>query len=286
MLKYLILKGVLVIMMEKMLNDETEVALAALLNMYIKNNGLNDKKFILECVDVIYSLNDLNGYLKHLRFINMPKNTNAAYSIKKRTIKFNNQYLNKNKNKKHALEKKISILGTTLHEISHAFQMKKIEQDNDMEAKLLRADFDLKRSNFNNKLVNLFFDRMYDKLYLCFPSERLAIYNSSETLINILNLLKYQDPDIDKYINKYKKDCFLELSDDYVYIINGKISNFPFKKFANFHDEFYMIDPVVDEELFRLLSESSLTLKEDFIYGFPIEVKNHSELKKTIKLFK
>ena len=33
MLKYLILKGVLVIMMEKMLNDETEVALAALLNM-------------------------------------------------------------------------------------------------------------------------------------------------------------------------------------------------------------------------------------------------------------
>ena len=269
-----------------MLNDETEVTLAALLNMYIKNNGLNDKKFILECVDVIYSLNDLNGYLKHLHFINMSKNTNAAYSIKKRTIKFNNQYLNKNKNKKHALEKKISILGTTLHEISHAFQMKKIEQDNDMEAKLLRADFDLKRSNFNNKLVNLFFDRMYDKLYLCFPSERLAIYNSSETLINILNLLKYQDPDIDKYINKYKKDCFLELSDDYVYIINGKISNFPFKKFANFHDEFYMIDPVVDEELFRLLSESSLTLKEDFIYGFPIEVKNHSELKKTIKLFK
>ena len=95
MLKYLILKGVLVIMMEKMLNDETEMVLAEILNIYIKNNELSNKKFILDCVDAIYSLNDLNGYLKRLRFAKMSRFVDAAYSIKKRTIKFNKTYTEK-----------------------------------------------------------------------------------------------------------------------------------------------------------------------------------------------
>ena len=210
MLKYLILKGVLVIMMKKMLNDETEVTLANILYNYIKHGGLSNEKFVFDCLSAIRELNDLNSDLNHLIFKDMGKKTYASYNYSKKTITINKRKLNDFFTHDKS-EKKLSVLNTVLHETSHVFQSKKIEQDNDLEVKLLKSEDGFEKSNSFN---HLFWKLIYNYLYLCLPSERLAIYNSYDSMINILKILRPHN--ISRYIDDCEIDCFLHL-DNYVY---------------------------------------------------------------------
>lgn len=270
--------------MEKMLSDETEYDLSKLLYSYIINDKLVDEKFIIDSFKIIYSLNDLNGYLNGVRFKKMPQGEVADYNFKTKTITIDSSIIGKSNQRLDLLENNILILDLIFHEVCHAFQVKKTNQEDNLESQLLKLDFNLKDETNEKNFSDFFWKTIYEKLYLCFPSERLAIYNSFSTIIDLLKIIKLSNGS--KYIDECYYSCFFDLNESYTYKNNGKTLFSPIEKFTIVHDKVKPLDPFINKELIYYLNRSKLSLKEKFVYGLPVSNREYKKLEKKFCLLK
>lgn len=276
------------------LDKRTKYELAKILYYYTQNGKFADKKFILVCLNIICDFEQLWDYIKHVEF--NPNKSIMAYYFKYKKIAIDPKLFNEYK-KINLFEYNTDILLLLLHEIDHAIQHKKAEGSaTDLEARLLRASFNFKDFDaLNDYAVNSgmsidvynhyvkLFIKAYDKLYNCFPSERLAIFNSSG---NISSIIKTLEPSCQKeLLNKYNLECFNFLDYDYSFIPFIHDLKSPLKKFILKHDKMPSFKLVAGENITMFLQkeQQKLSLQERFVLGFPIDTFEEKKVEFTFK---
>lgn len=172
---------------------------------YVFNYKEPDKHFLEDVLDIAINKDNLREYIKEIDY---NYDYNAAYGFTSKTLRFNVanilEYAKKSFNfYKNSYEPIINIsdleeyiclslmfILTILHELEHAKQIKTLEttNGNTFEKSLIQNSLDIISINPD----------FYRKEHDLFPTERMAIINSTSKLIEILKI----DGDFSLFINE------------------------------------------------------------------------------------
>ena len=257
--------------MEKFLSSDVEEAIAKMLYDYTKGGKLVDYDFVYRCIMLIREYQNLEDYVKKLEFSGHI--ALASYNFMKKEIIFNEDLIKKlsKKCKSDLLMNNASILNHIIHELVHAKQHKDVLFNNDLEAKLMKASFELNLTQISefdrNKLYALHHRKMYYKHYDKFPLERSARVYS---ILEKIEILKYiNDPKKEKIILNDLKLLFLKLNKDFEIVKGENYLISPLSKFIDAHDKISYLKPIKNECFSKEVYEK-LSLLERFVYGYPI----------------
>ena len=293
-----------------------EKILKLLLDYSFNGKIANDLGFVYELVEIVVNTRQLENYIigiepndfKSKDYIVCATYTfynkkilvdfdAIAYSLKCRegiASKFDSIF-------KQNLYRNIVIAQYILHELEHALQFKKADDqsDNSLEAELIRASFKLEQIVKNpNFLESICFDEqaildlvsyiqnyrsLYNKYYEFNPTEKMAEVNSYKTIIASLESIKKEiielsNHEIALFLNAmltgYSKALKLNLCPTQIYL-DGTNQKEKWKNF-DFYDE--------EEEKLMQKVKREYGLEKRLMYGLPITHKEYSDLDKLIHI--
>ena len=298
--------------------SEMELKLISLLYDYSIRGKLADKKYIEQFIDIVVNSMGLNNYLigfEILSDVTTWEDSNfvsfAGYShvLKKlyifieginKLLILNDKYRALFSSTEQIFYQNVLISQVILHELEHANQVKIINTNDSLEAKILKFSSincivenelaRLKDAGCNQKdiekarqLLTMSYGTLYHIYYELAPGERFAEIKSHNTMIRILEVIKRQTPKL----REFESICLLEnMTRGYSFIENGISS--PTIDFLTLLGkkrelrQFGWYDKEVDKSLF--LSQSQFSLSERMIYGLPISNKEHEAVDKIIKM--
>lgn len=225
----------------------------------------------------------LNDYLEDLYFDISSDNTLASYhaytkriTIYSNTIDSMIEKIEKDVKLDYKLSKNLyknlTILQIILHELEHANQIRILNKEKNVESYLLCYSTIIDY----NKCVDA------DLLYNLNPEERLADIKSYDEVINIYNLLEYNDQELLKLLEKDYNNKLLKAFN----FKNNNISS-PTIKFFKLADKLYILDYFDwyddNQELMYQNSKKLYDLDERLLYGFPVKKEEYLNKKKVLK---
>lgn len=155
-----------------------------------------DFDYIMEIIILASKYYDINNYIKNTEIRNDIHRPQAQYNVTTKEIYVNLDFIDKvllslneefeslKQNKSFLYLYTAKIL---LHEIEHAYQHKKIEEQNGVESEILRAEYkpayDIMKNNILLKIPKmLYHTNLRNKYYVFSPSERLAEHSACECI--------------------------------------------------------------------------------------------------------
>ncbi len=189
-----------------------------IIHSYQDSNRDIDFNFIMEIIMLACKYYDINYYIQNTEIRNDIHRPQAQYNLTTKEIYFNLDSINKvlfslndefeslkyNKSFRYLYATKI-----LLHEIEHAYQHKKLEEQNDIESEILRAEYypayDIMKNNILLRIPKIIYHKALRERYYYFsPSERLAEHGACECIEKVAFTMKdEQSYDIIKHL-KYR----------------------------------------------------------------------------------
>ena len=253
-----------------------------LLINYSKQGKIIDENVMRKIVAIMIDIKNLNNYVSKFELSSSIGRTAAVYLSEEKTIKVyaslvdfilnrNKKFIPLFKTEEIILFYNLLIVQILLHELEHANQCKIIDEDDNVEAFVLRASYTV------SKDVAL-------ALYEIMPNERLAEIKSFSELTEIIELIRKNIPNIYSFISTSKLEKDLR---GYHYI-NGKVSSplLVFLKESNIKASQYF--NLVDGSYFKALEliPSNYLLSSRMKYGFPITSTEYKEEARKVILSK
>lgn len=266
-------------MLIKLLNEDTEKRLSNILLSATSENKLLDIKDIINCIRIINEYDNVTDYLTVLKESKTKKSL-AGYSYHNKSMYIDIDYVKSQD--MDILKKNSMLLNALLHEISHVYQHKYVDNNDDIRSKLLNASFDITRTESREVILNKYksielyniykkacYKIVYSAIYSTIPSERLAIYDSNKEVNNILKIAFNNNAN--NIIAENNIETFKALS---MNIINDIKINSPLKVFLSIHDNMPFFEPVN-----KYIDSDSLDLEEKFVYGFSLSKNEFKKVK-------
>ncbi len=231
-------------------------------------NKIIDIKDIDKILELLINKKQLNNYILNIEVQPIRSNNLASYSsytknitIYTKTIDQMIQNIEKNilidNDLEISLYKNLSLLQVLLHEIEHANQQKIANNENSLEALIIRMSY----------LINYTY---CEKIYEYCPEERFAEIKSFEELLSLLNCLNKKSNNLLEILNTEKLQRLLS---GYHYV-NGCI-NAPLITY-------FTIENRVD--LLNCFDLNIDLLNERMKFGFPISINEYENSMKTLVL--
>lgn len=176
-----------------------EQEISSIISKYQTLNKDIDLDFIIEIIILYSDHYDLNDYILNTTIFNNASMPQAQYNITNKEIYMNpisiNKILLELDNEFEVLKHSKSfgylyVIKILLHEIEHAYQQKKLNEQSDLESEILRAEYshayDIMRENILLRIPKmLYLNKLKDKYYNYSPSERLAEHIACEKIEKI-----------------------------------------------------------------------------------------------------
>lgn len=295
-----------------------ETKFLRLLFDYSKNGKFVDKAYIEQLIDIVINSQSLNFYVSKCSILNEGESLNpcetslASYDPTtktinvyiegiKKTLEHHEKYQILFHNIEQLFFQNLVISQVILHELEHAHQAKIMDQENTLEANILRASkisinsdeiADLVAKGYEKEQILIHMlsrkriaQQNYRTNYLLAPNERLAEINSYQEILNSLSHIKEYVPNLTEFEQSNKLESLLRGFDYEFGFLNSPTLSYLSK---NGNPATLSSFDWYDKNYFKCLEKTkkNYPLEDRLKYGLMIDDEEFDQSLKMLKLSK